>query len=234
MSQMVNYWAKADEAFDRGQQAYLDWCHELAVLYSEGWSTQEAIADRYGKERVRITEAIAIGSDERFVQRSYKIIPKSKVALYLLTTLPDDAFEELCQPTTGHRDILAYKNRLAAPKVDKAEMAARHAEELAAPRSAAPLAPEYQAAIDEAQKATDTLKEFLKQFATTPRLTCKGNEYVLAVLNALAADLATNEEARKVFGRAIASMYHPDSGKVRKDHDLMSSWNAFVTQMEVK
>lgn len=64
------------------------WCRELAVIYSEGSATQEAIADRYELERVAVTKAIAIGSDVRITN---KLVPKSTEALYLLTTLPDDA-----------------------------------------------------------------------------------------------------------------------------------------------
>jgi DNA-binding transcriptional regulator LsrR (DeoR family) len=70
----ISYWAKADEAFDRGQQAYLDWCRELAVLYTNGNTTQEAIADRYQKPQPRIAEAIAVGSDERIIRLTYNDI----------------------------------------------------------------------------------------------------------------------------------------------------------------
>lgn len=114
----VNYWSKADEAFDRGQQAYLDWCRELAVLYTNGSTTQEAIADRYELERVRVTEAIAVGNDKRFSYVARTDLPKSTYSLYLLTSVMDDGFEELCKPTTTQAKILEYKRRLAAPKAD--------------------------------------------------------------------------------------------------------------------
>lgn len=171
-------------------------------------------------------------------------LPQDKHSLALLAPLPQEDIEEclaLKGPDTTQQDIIAFKRALKAPPpaqiaADKAarqaEMEARHAKELAQSAKPKALSAPYQEMVDEAQAATDTLKEFLKQFASAPRLTCKGNEYVLAVLNALASDLVNNEEARKIFGRTIASMYHPDSGKVRKDHDLMASWNAFVTQLE--
>lgn len=111
MSQMVNYWAKADAAFDRGQQAYLDWCRELAVLYSEGMTTQEAIADRYEQDKGQINKALTVGKSTKF--RGTKLLPKSQEVLYLLTTLPDDAFEELCKPTTTQARIRSYKQQLA-------------------------------------------------------------------------------------------------------------------------
>lgn len=111
----ISYWEKADAAFERGQQAYLDWCREIAKLYAEGTATQEEIAGRYQKERQRITTAIAIGSDDRIVC-STNILPKSSHVLYLLTTLPDKDFEELCKPTTTQAVILEHKRRLAVPK----------------------------------------------------------------------------------------------------------------------
>jgi hypothetical protein len=107
--------AEADKAFARGQEAYLDWCRELALAYKEGEATQQEIADRYEVSQQGIDQAIKVGIDNRLTSNTSKL-PKSQYTLYLLTTLSDEAFEELCKPDTTQAKILEYKRRLAAPK----------------------------------------------------------------------------------------------------------------------
>ena len=66
-----------------------------------------------------IAKAIQIGSDARIIRiRITKSLPKSRNALYELTTLDDLGFEELAKPTTKYQEILDYKRRLKAPEVD--------------------------------------------------------------------------------------------------------------------
>lgn len=108
-------WSAADAAFERGQQAYLDWCREIAKLYAEGDATQEEIAGRYDSDQQRISKAVAVGEDQRIFKSNRLELPKSAKVLYLLTTLPDKDFEELCKPTTTQAVILEHKRRLSAP-----------------------------------------------------------------------------------------------------------------------
>jgi len=107
-------WKEADEAYGRGQQAYLDWCKAIAKLYADGTATQEQIAGRYDVAQQGISQAIAVGQDKRLTSNTS--IPKSTYATYLLTTLPDKEFEEMCKPTTTQATILAYKARLKTPR----------------------------------------------------------------------------------------------------------------------
>jgi hypothetical protein len=102
-------WAAADKAYAKGVQAYIEWGRALAKIDA----TQEEIAARYDVFQEDITRAIAVGKDSRFITNGY--IPKSQRSLYLLTTLDDKGFAELCKPTTTQADILAYKKRLEPP-----------------------------------------------------------------------------------------------------------------------
>lgn len=117
-TQLTSKWKGADEAFARGQQAYLDWCREIAKLYAEGDATQDEIAGRYGKEVTIIKYACRVGQDDRLKVYNINSLPKSTKVLYELTTLPDKDFEELCKPTTTQAVILEHKRRLAAPISD--------------------------------------------------------------------------------------------------------------------
>ena len=96
-------WAKADAAYTKGVEAYI----EFGIAIAEIDATQEEIARRYSMSRSAIERVIAVGKDRRFDRNT--IIPKSIHSLYLLTTLDDVGFEKLCKPDTTQEMILEYK-----------------------------------------------------------------------------------------------------------------------------
>jgi hypothetical protein len=116
-------WSKADAAWNRGIQAYLDWCAEIKKIYDAGGATQEQIGARYDRPQQRIADAIQVATDPRFKRLTFKdgknVLPiaRDKYALYLLTTLDDEGFEELAKPGVTQAKILEYKRRLKTPVV---------------------------------------------------------------------------------------------------------------------
>lgn len=271
----MDYWEKADEAFDRGQQAYLDWCRELAVLYAEGNATQEEIADRYETVQQRVMEAIAVGSDERFKLQQFNSVPKAKQTLYLLTTLPDDAFKELCKPTTTQAKILEYKRRLAAPKVEDSPPPQRppcpgvegigpgcwkwsegFGEWVQQPllteaqqRKAEYESPEHQAELQKIFAKADAKREAQKQsFQDVLDTMKKATAFIqgqtpvavledtspIAFLTMAFTDMLQEggAPAVKAVKAMFSSAYHPDSGKVKRDGDLLGSINKALSHLE--
>ena len=49
--------------------------------------------------------AVITGKELRF--KNVKPCLRTSIVLYLLTTLPDKEFEEMCKPTTTQKEILA-------------------------------------------------------------------------------------------------------------------------------
>lgn len=54
-------WARADEAFERGKSAYVDWCREVARINADG-DRQQEIAARYGMSQPSVAQACMIGT----------------------------------------------------------------------------------------------------------------------------------------------------------------------------
>lgn len=106
---------KAREHFNKGRESYIGFCVELAAAYREGEATQEELGVEFDMERRSISNAIAVGNDERIASNTSKL-PNSQHALYLLTTLPDDAFEELAKPDTTQAKIKEWKAAQQPPK----------------------------------------------------------------------------------------------------------------------
>jgi hypothetical protein len=116
MSDMIknDKWERADKAFNKGIEAYIEFGQELVALNAEG-TTQEEIGQRYQMSRTNVAYAICVGSDQRIVGNTNNL-PKSQHSLYLLTTLDDAGFEKLAKPDTTQADIKAYKQAQQPPK----------------------------------------------------------------------------------------------------------------------
>jgi len=84
-------WAVTDVPFRKGQEAYIEFGKGCALLNSQG-VTQQEIADRYEMSQSQVRNWCSVGRDKRLSSNTTKL-PKSEHSLYLLTTLPDDAFE---------------------------------------------------------------------------------------------------------------------------------------------
>lgn len=273
----VNKWVAADEAFGRGLQAWLDWCREIAKLaentFPDGtpmprshaeYTTQEEIAMHYGKERSRINEAIAIGRDKRFDRLTVKSIPKNKEVIYLLTTLPDEDFKELCMPTTTRAIYEAYKRRLAAPKDIPPPQRPpcpgvegigpglwKYSEGLeewvqqpayVEPKPSNKLTPEDIAAHEERIERNKAKQEALFDSlnAGIDRLAKHIPQAVLSDVSPLEFLANTfyamlqqgGPSAVKLAKQMFSSAYHPDSGKVKHDAELMGSINKALSLLE--
>jgi hypothetical protein len=109
----VEKWATADKAYAKGQQAYIEFGQALAKINA----TQQEIAERYDMQQAGVAKLLAVGADTRIIRITNKFLPKSTETLYLLTTLNDDAFEELAKPDTTQAKVLEYKRRLAGPSI---------------------------------------------------------------------------------------------------------------------
>lgn len=103
-------WKEADSAFKDGQSAYIRWCIALGKVRA----TQQQIADRYECDQSSISRAVLIGKDPRVIRSTNNIeqLPKSQHTLYLLTTLDDKGFEELCKPSVTEANVLNYKRKI--------------------------------------------------------------------------------------------------------------------------
>jgi len=107
-------WERADKAFNKGVEAYIEFGQELAVLNADG-TTQEEIGQRYQMSQSSVRDTICVGRDGRISSNTTNL-PKSQHSLYLLTTLDDAGFEKLAKPDTTQADIKAYKESIRTPK----------------------------------------------------------------------------------------------------------------------
>jgi hypothetical protein len=114
-------WYQADQAFNKGVEAYIEFGQALAALNAEG-TTQEEIGVRYQMSQQMVGQAIKVGSDKRLTGNTSNL-PKSQHSLYLLTTLDDDGFEKLAKPETTQADIKAYKEAIKPAKKRPAQAA---------------------------------------------------------------------------------------------------------------
>jgi hypothetical protein len=172
----VGHWyAQADAAHARGIAAYLDFSRACAELVAAG-ETQRAIASRYHLSRPAIAQAVCVGRDPRLVS-SANTLPRSTYALYLLTTLPDEAFARFAQPDTTREELLQHKRRTAAAAVPRPEPMA------AAPESTDPV---DRAAVMGVEIGT-VLYGTLRQIVDTEALDAKETA---ATIKALSKDAA--------------------------------------------
>lgn len=120
--------AKADAAFQKGIDAYIEWGQEMAKL-NEAGHTQQELGGRYHCAQSQIGQAIKVGSDPRIICNTDNL-PKDKTVLYMLSTLDDKDFEEIARPDLRQHEIKEYKKAKKAPKEPRGEgyraMAQRH------------------------------------------------------------------------------------------------------------
>jgi hypothetical protein len=130
MSEVIKQdkWERADQAFSKGVEAYIEFGQECARLNAEG-TTQQEIGNRYQMSQQQVGYALTVGKDERITSNTCTL-PRSTYSLYLLTTLDDKGFDKLAKPDTTQADIKAYKEAqnprkpkaLSTPVKDEDEM----------------------------------------------------------------------------------------------------------------
>jgi hypothetical protein len=99
--------AKADAAFQKGIDAYIEWGQEMAKL-NEAGHTQQELGERYDCSQAGIAQAMKVGTDPRII-RNPNNLPKNKSVLYLLSTLDDKDFDEIARPDLREHEIKEYK-----------------------------------------------------------------------------------------------------------------------------
>jgi len=109
--------AKADAAFQKGIDAYIEWGQEMAKLNKAG-HTQQELGERYDCSQACIAQAMKVGTDPRIISNANNL-PKDKATIYLLSTLDDKAFDELARPDLKRQEIKEYKQAKKAPKANR-------------------------------------------------------------------------------------------------------------------
>jgi hypothetical protein len=213
-------WKSADAAWDRGIQAYLDWCIEIKKIYDAGGATQEQIGTRYDRPRNKIVEALGTASDLRVHDflKVENVVVRDKQALYLLTTLDDDGFKELAKPGVTQAKILEYKRRLKAPEPAKV---------VAPPQAATPViekhaTPEETAALWARVEARQAAEQALE-----PQLPV----FSLVACRQFVVTFASHADEQQLLAllKAMRPLVHPDRGG---DHDMMTELNKYYEQLK--
>lgn len=99
--------AKADAAFQKGIDAYIEWGQEMAKL-NEAGHTQQELGERYDCSQAGVAQAMKVGTDPRIISNTNNL-PKDKTVLYLLSTLDDNEFDEIARPDLRQHEIKEYK-----------------------------------------------------------------------------------------------------------------------------
>ena len=102
-------WQAADEAHQRGLDAYIDFSRACAELADKEQVTQTEIGARYNMSQQAIGHAMQVGRDKRINSIAINQLPRAEYTIYLLTTLNDKGFAMLAKPDTTRDAVLAYK-----------------------------------------------------------------------------------------------------------------------------
>lgn len=194
-------WGKADKAYAKGVEAYIELGQAFAELNSKG-TTQEAIGVRYEMHEDSVRHAIAVGNDPRILElkRTNRPLPKSTRSLYLLTTLDDEDFDKLAKPDTTEAKILSYKRALAAPSRPIQPTPKEEYKEAVFTPGYSDGA--YLGSVETPKVSVQTAKEILKSVFAT---------FV--------------EEAPQEAYRMLASKYHPDRNGSDQAVKIMAQLN---------
>jgi len=114
LDKRARLWKNADEARQRGIDAYIDFCRACAELADAGVLIRE-IAQRYDMSNTMSAQALAIGRDERIFGITENHFPRSEHVLYLLTTLDDAGFSKLAKSETTQDMVNTYKAAQETP-----------------------------------------------------------------------------------------------------------------------
>lgn len=111
-------WARADEAYRRGQQAYIEWCCEIAKINAAG-DRQDDISARYGVSRPAVAQACVIGNSG--IVSNANNLPKDRTAIYHLATVHQkqpEMVEKWLQdnPEPDRKAVAALKREISPPK----------------------------------------------------------------------------------------------------------------------
>ncbi len=226
-------WAVTDVPFQKGQEAYIEFGKGCALLNSQG-VTQQAIADRYEMGLSEVKRACVVGEDNRLEVRNTNFLPKSTYSLYLMTTLDDEDFEYVVEEfgeKTRQIDIAAVKagfNTVEEWEFDKAWRAAIEENEL---RDRLRLIKDWAAALIEDKERFPDIKPEPEQ--KQPKLIPMGADPIAYLVELFKETIESNDPiVIKAVKQMFSTLYYPDTGKFRRDTEIMSKVNQALTSLE--